>query len=157
MKSVITILAALATLTTASLAHADGFECRTESGMNLKVYNNTQAQLGTRTAAIMIVSNENVNYGNKTIATFEQVDGLLSSYRQTYVAKVDLRYSGSNRAGEYIGGTRLGELAYVYLSVDYNYSQPAANGAYLKGWMTLQKRTGEGLAEQAVCRRYLKN
>lgn len=138
-------------------AHADGFTCRSESGLNVKVYHHTDANKGTRTAAVMIVSDSTVGAGNKTIATFPAEKGVLKSSQLVYTADVDLRMTGSRRAGEYIGGTRLGELDQIILAVDFTYVSPLAHGDAVTGRLTLLKRDGEKLRESVNCTRYLKN
>lgn len=151
------LLVTLGTLILSLNAHADGFRCSTEEGLNIKVFNHTDNNVGTRSVAKMIVSNDNVGFGNKTIATFSDAQSLVSSLKQTYVAKVDLRYSTVGGKGELIGGTRLGEVDLIILSVDFNYSRPVADGTIVPGWITLQKRNGQELIQEATCIRYLKN
>jgi hypothetical protein len=140
-----------------ALAHADGFKCITESGLNIKVYNHIDPSKGTRNAAVMVVSDANVGLGNKTIATFYADKGVLTSRVLTYVAKVDLRVSESNRAGELIGGTKLGYLARIILNVDFSYSSPLFDGEKTSATLLLQKRDGKQAVESAICTRYLKN
>lgn len=151
------LIAALAVLGTSFIAKADGFVCTSESGLVLKVYNHTEAQKGTRSAAVMIVSNSGVGHGNKTIATFTDAKSTVSSYKQTYIGKVDLRVLESNRKGELIGGTKLGQLDMIILSVDFSYAAPLAHGQDVGATLTLQKRNGEELIEDVNCLRYLKN
>lgn len=154
MKNTLTLIA-LSLLS--STAFADGFLCSTEEGLNVKVFNHSSASEGTRKVAKMIVSNEFVQAGNKTIATFSDVKGTVASYKQTYVANVDLRFKESNRKGELVGDTKLGELDLIILSVDFSYDQPVEKGIQLSGWLTLVKRDGEEFAYEATCTRYLKN
>lgn len=141
----------------AGFAHADGFVCTTESGLNVKVYNHTQAEMGTRTAAILVVSDSNVNGGNKTIARFTDAKGTLTSASTTYDANVDLRFNDSSRKGELIAGTKLGYVDHIYLDVDFSYAQPVAEGTEVAGQLRVLKRSGETITEQASCVRYLKN
>jgi hypothetical protein len=154
MKALIVALAVLASTT---VAHADGFVCTSESGIVLKVYNHTAPEKGTRSAALMVVSNSEVGAGNKTIAKFTDAKRTVASLKQTYVGKVDLRVSESNRKGELIGGTKLGQLDLIILSVDFSYAAPVAHGEALTATLTLQKRNGEELIEDVNCTRYLKN
>lgn len=154
MKKLMTVMAI--TLVSTS-AMADGFLCATEDGLNVKVFNSTSGDVGTRSIAKMIVSNANVGLGNKTIATFSDAKGTVASYKQTYVANVDLRFNDSNRKGELIGDTKLGQLSKIVLSVDFSYSEPVEQGTELTGWITLVKRSGEELVYEATCTRYLKN
>lgn len=156
MKVLATIATAVMAFA-ATQAKADGFICTSESGLVVQVYNHTQPEMGTRTGAIMIVSDSNVGFGNKTIAKFTDSTGLLKSKALVYTAKVDLRYNDSSRKGELIGGTKLGELSKILLDLNFSYSHPVAHGELVKGSVTLVKRDGTVLQETANCTRYLKN
>lgn len=139
-----------------SLASADGFVCETDAGLKLKVYNHTSAAEGTRNAAVLVVSDASVAHGRKTIAKFTDVAGTLSQSGTVYTAKVDLRFNDSSRQGEWIGGTKLGELAQIKLSVAHNYLQPLADGETAYATAKYIKRNGEVLVDRAICTRYLK-
>jgi hypothetical protein len=151
------VILALTVIAAATAARADGFVCQTESGLNVKVYNHTDASEGTRNGAMMILSDSTVGAGNKTVATFSHVKGTLASSSANYVADVDLRFSGSNRKGELLAGTKLGEVDMIVLSVDFSYAAPVEAGVELTGELTLIKRNGQEIIEQASCQRYLKN
>ncbi len=148
---------ALATMLAGTTAQADGFLCKTDDGLDVKVFNHTLAEQGTRSVAKMIVSDDNIAYGNKTIATFSDAQAVLSSHRQTYIANVDLRFKESNRSGERISGTRLGALSRIILSVDFSYANPLDNDATVNGTLTTVKRNGEEHLEGVNCKRYLKS
>lgn len=138
-------------------AQADGFTCTSESLLNVKVYNHTSPNVGTRSVSKMVVSDSAIALGNRTIATFDDAQSQVASYKQTYVANVDLRYANSNRKGELIGGTKLGNLHQIILSVDFSYARPVTSNTLLKGMLTLVKRDGEEIIEEVNCRRYLKH
>jgi hypothetical protein len=138
-------------------AQADGYRCQTVDGdLNVKIFNHTQAAVGTRNGAIMVLSNPEVLKGRKTIATFTSEKGTLAQKGATYVGKVDLRVSGSDRAGEYVGGTRLGELKHVVVAIDHNILQPVAEGTELSGTISFLKRDGGDDFQELACVRYLK-
>lgn len=151
------ILIAMTALVLTQIAAADGFKCITESGLKIQAYNQTNPNLGTRNAAVMVISDANVGYGNKTIASFHASKGVLANQALAYIANVDPRSSAGNRPGENIGGTKLGQLAIIKLVVDFSYARPVQNGARLVGLLTLIKRNGQQLYEDATCIRYLKN
>lgn len=147
-----------ATLVLGSIAHADGFLCETQSGLNIQVFNHVEPEVGTRVPAIMIVSDSTVQIGRQTVAKFTDAKGTLTKDGyQTYVAKVDLRVSESNRKGELLAGTKLGNVDEIKLYVDYSFANPVAEGTVLDGQLTLIKRDAGLITEQAVCSRYLKN
>lgn len=148
---------ALFTLISSTVAMADGFVCTSESGLNLKVYNHTDANAGTRTASVLVISDSSIGGGSKTIARFTDVKGTLSSSSQVYTANVDLRFTDSSRKGELIGGTKLGQLDQIVLAVDFSYTQPMADGEQTSAQLTLVKRNGDEIVENVNCIRYLKN
>lgn len=151
------LLAALA-LTSAS-AHADGFKCADSAreGLNVTVYNHTDPSEGTRNAAVMVVSDSNIQYGNKTIARFKDASSTLANNGAYYVAKVDLRFNDSERKGELIGGTKLGYLKQIKLDVEFSYASPVEVGTTVPGTLSLVKRDGEVININMDCQRYLKN
>ena len=141
-----------------SIAMADGFRCLTMDGdLKINVFNSTDLEVGTRTGAVMIVSDPTVQNGRKSIATFKNSDGLLQSEGTHYEAKVDLRYKNSNRKGENIAGTKLGALSEIHLFINHNYSRPINDGEVTTADLVLLKRSGDTILKQMVCSRYLKN
>ena len=139
-----------------SLALADGFQCQTDDGrLNIKAYNHVDAADGTRNAAVMVLSDTNVQAGRKTIAKFQAVETLWNS-SATYVGRVDLRFS-TQAAGEYVLGTRLGQLKTIVLDVDFNYANPIDNGEPADAKVIGHKRDGSKIEVAATCYRYLKN
>ncbi len=155
MNAFITLAATLLLVT--AQAQADGFICTTESGLNVKIFNHTQPSMGTRTGAIMVVSDSSINAGNKTIATFKDLTGTLKSNSLIYTGKVDLRFNDSSRKGELIGGTKLGQLASIQMELGFSYLRPEKHGDFIRGSLDLNKRNGEVISERANCTRYLKN
>lgn len=152
------LLIAVSLILTSSFAQASGFECEVVGhDLDIKVYNHTEPTKGTRTAAVMILSNPAVGHGNKTIARFSGETGLLDSSRLTYTAKVDLRYADSNRKGELLLGTKLGQLKTLTLDVDFSYASPDPKGAFVPAVLTWVKRNGSVESAPVVCLRYLKN
>ena len=158
MKTILSIAMILASVTA---AHADGFRCEGQNtGVKIALYNHTQAAVGTRTAAIMVISDPTVGTPNKTIAKFTGNDGTLTANGNgQYTAKVDLRYSNSNRAGENVGGTKLGQLKTIDLNVFFSYSNAAAlrDASEIPARIVYNKRNGETSYEKATCKRYTKN
>lgn len=155
MKTITLIL----TVLFAQLATADGFICATqENDLKIAVYNHVTPAMGTRNAAKMIVSDPNVQFGRKTIATFSSASSTLTSRLLSYSANVDLRFNESNRQGELISGTKLGELKQIDLEVEFTYStnHVLANGEITLADLTLTKRNGEQIKRGMICSRYLK-
>lgn len=144
----------------ATTAKADGFVCESvDSDIRIKVYNQTQADEGTRSPAVMIVSDPQVGTGRKTIAKFSTETGSLSTSHHgslKYLGDVDLRYNDMGRAGEYLMGTRLGEVDLIKLTIDFTYGDNLENGAETAGRIVVVKRDGETAVRDAVCTRYLK-
>jgi hypothetical protein len=152
--SVVTIAASLF----AANAKADGFTCQTSDGkLNVKIFNHTDAENGTRVAAVMVLSDPAVQGGRKTIARFQDVNGVLGNRSSRYEGNVDLRFNDSNRAGENILGTKLGEVDIVIADIDFSYAAPVAAGEEVEGAFTLVKRNGAHINVDMSCARYLKN
>lgn len=141
-----------------SAAQADGFICENYAGnLRMKVYHQTQPELGTRNVAVLVVSDPTLSHGRKTIAKFTADDALVTSHSASYTANVDLRYRNSNRKGELIGGTKLGELDHIILSVDHAFNSPVAAGTELGGVAVLVRRgSASDIQIPMVCTRYLK-
>lgn len=152
--SVVTIAASVF----AANAKADGFNCQTTDGaLNVKIYNHTDAEAGTRVAAVMVLSDPSVQGGRKTIARFTDVNGVLDSRSSRYEGNVDLRFNDSKRAGENILGTKLGELDVVIANIDFSYAAPVEAGEEVEGKLILVKRNGSRIRADLSCARYLKN
>ena len=158
-----TALAGLLTLLSSStLALADGFICEGKnSGLQVKLYNHTDPAYGTRTPAVMVLSNPHVQSDRKTVAVFSDQNQTRDYLgRGQYQAKVDLRYLDSGRQGENVAGTKLGQLKTIILKIKFSYSHSdtlIANSVdEIPASLFYQKRNGELLDEQAACKRYRK-
>ena len=151
MKSAIIAL----TLLASSSVFADGFVCYS-GNLKVQVYNEVNASEGTRNAAAMIISDTTVQVGRKTIATFTSDDLQLGNEGADYTANVDSRFSGAERIGELIGGTKLGELKAIVLDIAFSFAAPVAEGTELAATLNLVKENGEIIPLGATCERYLK-
>lgn len=150
------VILAFAMLALGAQAKADGFVCQTNDGaLNIRAFNKTQPEKGTRNAAVIVVSDATVAYGNKTIARFD-ADNTAKNSGALYTGKVDLRYNDSSRKGELIGGTKLGELKIIKLGVDFSYAAPVEESAELDATLILIKRDGDVIELPTTCARYLK-
>ncbi len=155
-----TFIATIMAITTISAAKADGFKCEgVNTGINIQVYNHIHAQDGTRSAAVMVLSDSNVKSDRKTIAKFTDENNTLAYLGYgLFQAKVDLRYIESNKRGENIGGTKLGYLKNINLQIFSQYgSNEIFHGHALDAKIAYVKRNGEINEEKAICTRYLKN
>ena len=157
MKLVIAA-AALALIAFSTQAHAEGFKCQTVEGdLNVKIYHHNDPSVGTRVASTMIVSDPSVMAGRKTVALFTSTKGTLSLQSEgSYLASVDLRMVESRRQGEYLAGTRLGELSTIAVDLDFSYAKPVVDSDMVTGTATFTKRSGEVIERDLVCARYLK-
>jgi len=156
MKKSILFISAVISMAS-SVAMADGFVCRTEGGLTVRAYNNVAPSAGTRNAAVMILSDDSIQYGRKTIARFTDVNGTVSNSGASYEANVDLRFNDSGRKGELILGTKLGELDRISVDVAFSYGAPVSAQELLAGTITATKRNGEIIEQALECSRYLKN
>lgn len=155
MKS---LLIAILSLGFSGAAMADGFVCETADGhYTVRVYNHTNPSRGTRNGAMLIVSDNTVSSGRRTVATFDGENTLWDRDGASYEANVDLRYSNSNRAGENVFGTKLGLIDTIKLNVAFSYASPVRSGRALDAQLIVLKRNGQKGKIAAVCSRYLKN
>ena len=93
--------------------------------------------------AVLVLSDPSVQVGRKTIAVFSNAT-IEDDTVLRVVAKVDFRNRTLKR-GEYIGGTRLGELKQISLSVDDDDEK-------LNGVLALLKRNGDTTYLELACR-----
>ncbi len=98
-------------LASSSAAQADTLVC-TDAQNTIKVRVNE---------SVMVLSDPAVAGGRKTIARFTAANGVLETQEDdangtVYFANVDLRFSDSARSGEYLLGTRLGEVDVIEVS-----------------------------------------
>jgi hypothetical protein len=151
-------LAILAIATLSASAQADGFNCQTNDGsINVKIYNNTDASVGTRVGAVMVVSDPSISDGKKTIARFTDVNGTFESRSTTYVGNVDLRFNDSSLKGRNILGTKLGNIDTITADIDFSYAAPVAAGEDVEGSLRIVRRSGSPIKAAMTCSRYLKN
>ena len=157
------MLVLILALGSTSIAQADGFKCVGQNtGLNINVFNHTDPSDGTRSPAVMVVSDPMIGSPNKTIAKFSSDNRNLDylGYGK-YSAKVDLRFNDSGRQGENIAGTKLGQLATIVLAIEFAYNQNTTDlaraVAEIPGKISYNKRNGEVLEEAVACTRYLKN
>ncbi|HVK60759.1 MAG TPA: hypothetical protein VM432_04375 [Bdellovibrionales bacterium] len=99
----------------------------------------------------MTVSDPNVTEPFRHIATFLASDGLLTNEGGSIEAIVDLRFPGSSRKGERLGGTKLGALKTITLNIDFTYTEPTSNGAHYAAEATYVKRNGEEFQQDFDC------
>lgn len=158
MKLVIAIAALAFVAFSSSGAKAEGFKCQTVEGdLNVKIYHHNDPSVGTRVASTMIVSDPSIQFGRKTVALFTSKKGTLSLQSEgSYLAHVDLRMIESRTKGEYLVGTRLGELSTIAVDLDFSYAAPVANSDMVVGTATFTKRSGEVIERELLCARYLK-
>jgi len=159
IKSLLIITAFLAT----GSAFADGFVCNTaDAQLKIALYNQVNPNEGTRNPSTLILSDNMVAAGRKTVARFTADSGNLFAVHSgtaqglAYVGNVDLRFNDTGRAGEYLMGTRLGEVDYVQIKLDFTYSMPQVSGAEVLGHFYVVKRSGDTLSSPVYCVRYLK-
>jgi hypothetical protein len=139
------------------IALADGFKCKVLDGgsFSINVYNHRLPSYGTRSAAVMIISDNLVSRARKTVAVFRDVNSTLAQSGAHYTAVVDLRYLDSSRKGERVFGTKLGYIKYIDLDINFVYGQKLKKGASLSAAVTVHKRNGENYILDATCERYL--
>lgn len=102
----------------------------------------------------MAVIDPTVSERHQLVAKFVANDGqwrVLDAHDNTITAYVDLRYPGSSRKGERIGGTVLGALEMIQVDLDFTYRDWIDSGARLSAVVTYGKRNGEKLHQDFDC------
>lgn len=139
-------------------AMADGFVCTSEEGLSVKVYNNTKPTMGTRLPAVMVLSDENIQDGRKTIATLREVSSLSDGYEVVYSADVQEEIAQRGlRKGELVAGTKLGFIDTLELTVDHNFNDPIPAGEIAPGTLFIETLAGKKIGLDMDCVRYVKN
>lgn len=137
-----------------SPAFADGFLCHSDAHhLNVKLFNHTRPEMGTRNPAVMIISDREVAYGRKTIGRFFNIDADATEGLRNY--RINLATERDIRGGEYIAGTRLMYVRSIGFSVNFSYDNPVEEGAALDGSLMLTKTNGEIIRLDLDCTRYL--
>lgn len=139
-----------------SSAFADGFDCYSYEGdLKVRVVNHTDPNVGTRVGAFMIVSDLSVSKGLKTIAVLSREAGTLSSDGAVWIG--DVSKAEGLKKGRNVGGTKLGLVETLTLSVDHAYSDPIEDEAETTGRLIVKKVNQDVNVIEMGCYRYLKN
>jgi hypothetical protein len=102
-------------------------------------------------ALAMRVSDPNVSNDRAEIATFEFSDGLLNNNGGVLVGYVDLSNPKTGRKGERIGGTTLGQLRSVMVSLDIDFNSSFTAGKRYSAQAVYLKKIGEELVQDLDC------
>jgi hypothetical protein len=158
-----TYLLALTLVTIApTLALADGFDCTgRNSGIEVKIYNNTDPSMGTRTPAVLIVSDPSRDYGDRTIATFKN-DQITAEGHGTYFATTDTVDHRPTADAQVLQNSRLGHLENVLLKMNFSYAEEFLTDLTKKpesfsGSVYYQETSGATRNESVRCTHYLKD
>jgi hypothetical protein len=138
--------------------HSNAKTCR---DVNVRVRNHVHPAKGTRVVASIVVSDPALDFGNRTIMSFENElrEGVSTVFSNgtRYEANVDSRYQGADVMGKYILGTRVGALKSAQFDVAFSYDRPVADGTIVGGKITLSKNNGDEIVRMMDCTRYLKD
>jgi hypothetical protein len=157
MKAKIYALFVPALLMFATKAHADGFRCESqESSLYVQIYNHVTPSKGTRTGAVMVVSDSEYVDGKKTIYRFETAHSMIGSDGLTYTGLIDLRTNNAGTRYDMIMGQQLSDVKYLIFRVDFTYANPIKHGDKVDGTLIVVKRSKEQISEEFECTRYLK-
>ncbi|MES2963676.1 MAG: hypothetical protein V4760_07275 [Bdellovibrionota bacterium] len=136
-----------------AIAKADGFVCiSVDDDTRIDVYLTKFDTDGPApTASKLVVSDPNRTPRYRHIATFDVADGVLQSTGTQVHATVDLTKPGTARAGERIGGTKLGLLIGLVLDIDVSYQEPIKEGVRYSAEVTYLKKSGQELTQDFDC------
>ncbi|CAN5397222.1 hypothetical protein BH10BDE1_BH10BDE1_19660 [soil metagenome] len=102
-------------------------------------------------ALSMRVSDPNVSNDRSEIANFEFAEGLLNNTGGVLVGYVDLSNPKTGRKGERIGGTTLGQLRSVMVTLDMDFNTALVAGKVYSAQAVYLKRIGEELVQDLDC------
>ena len=102
-------------------------------------------------ALSMRVSDPNVSKERSEIASFEYADGLLNNTGGVLVGYVDLSNPKTGRKGERIGGTTLGQLRSVMVTLDIDFNSAFVAGKVSSAQAVYLKKIGEELVQDLDC------
>ncbi len=134
-------------------AHADGFVCLSvDEATRIDVYlSGLDTQSPEPRATKLVVSDPNRTPRYRHIATFEAEEGVLETSGTQIHGIVDLLKKGTSRAGERIGGTKLGLLAGILLDIDVTYQEPIEVGVRYSAEVAYVKHSGQELRQDFDC------
>lgn len=104
-------------------------------------------------ASSMRASDPNVSPARAEIAMFEAQEGLLDNDNGVIVGHVDSSNPKTARKGERIGGTTLGQLSSVMLSLDVDFSIAASPLKKYSAQVVYLKKSSERLVQDLDCTR----
>ena len=148
----VAVLAAL--MFSAKAAHADGLVCvSVDEDTRIDVYlaPASPTDHATKIVSRLEISDPNRTPAHRLIATFDVADGVLATNGGDVLATVDLSKAGSSRAGQRVGGTRLGSLKSILLDIDISYEEPIDQGTRYAAEVTYAKKNGEKLHQDFDC------
>lgn len=153
-----TLILIAVTFLAANQALADGFLCRTsDNTLNVKVYDHVQSNKGTRSAAVLVLSNPLANEGEHTIARFTAEQNTLENSGASFAANVDLRHVNDlNKTALLADKVAVEDVNTLELKVAFNYDAPVASGVGMDGVLLINTRTGSHERIVLDCVRYLK-
>ena len=157
----IAFLSLVLSLNLISLAHADGFVCTADdSGIKIKVYNQVEPNLGTRSPAVMIISDPTLVKSNQTLVTFSSNLQNLS-YRGKGLYSGQVQINAIQNKDALLAGTKLEQLNTIELEVVFSYNTDSTTLAkavdMVPATLHYYKVSGEAASESATCFRYLKD
>jgi hypothetical protein len=165
MKTIIRQLVSILIMGSSMAAYADGFNCLSQSGdLKIKIYHHVKSEGAVDSPARMILSNPSNNGGAKTIAVFNDAGGALGIAAEsvilsstTYVGLFDQsEIKTSTVSDAMVLGEKIANLQTIQITVDFRSGDSLVNGSVVEGLITLERKTGELIREEALCSRYSK-
>lgn len=152
-KFTVFALALIALLVMPIAARAGGFVCvSVDDDTRIDVYLTAIDPNGPApTASKLVVTDPNRTPRYRHVATFDEADGVLQTSGTQIHALVDLTKAGTSRAGERIGGTKLGLLTGLVLDIDVSYQEPIEEGVRYAAEVTYLKKSGQELHQDFDC------
>jgi hypothetical protein len=143
---------------------ADGWKCLTTNKLTrFFIFNHTSSITGgTRTPAVLIVSNASQKRKHRTVFRFEEDKDNFHRVERSYLAVVDRRLeSYLENTCEFLGDPTVKKIPRnsvkaISIYVNHDPNTPSQIGDVVNGWLRVNMRDGHEYFDNLTCERYKK-
>ena len=148
----------LSLLLLAPLSQASGFVCLSPGGqLRIRLFHHAHAARGTRKAAVMVLSNPQKAWGQRTIAVFSEAEGTLTQESGSFFGEMRVDSPGiANKKNKFVGDIPVENISSIELSPNFSYANPVDSGTLLSASFRMLLVEGRPISGEIACKRYLK-
>ncbi len=144
----------IAIFTASQAAKADGFICADQSGQfGIKLYDNVQPKLGTRSPAILIITDGSKEAGGKTLASFTPDQGDLHLAYGSYHATANF----PSAYNQLLEGVKMSQIKELVFSVKHDFNRPLPANQKALAQLQIHDKSQNTTYVNFTCTRYLKD